>query len=178
MKNLVLALAIFSSTLPALASAQDADEKMFPTVTCSQFRERFTDALSGNKEAIALAWLFTGPKQEKFEVPGIQAAIGCTADGMFEGFGATLTETDDTNIKRYARFVAAAVRATDPGFDHSAALQFMHELGKQALREARDTERKTGRLSGDAEKQIGSYVTVQSFQNGLVRTGIELRYKD
>src|SRR5262245_29131728 len=46
-------------------------EKMAPTVSCSQFRERFTDALSGNREGIALVWLFTGPKQEKFEVPKI-----------------------------------------------------------------------------------------------------------
>ncbi len=122
-------------------------------------------------------WLFTGPKQEKFEVPHIQAAIGCTADGMFEGFGATLLETDNDNI-RFARFSAAAVRATDPGFDHSAATQFMTELTKEALRDARDTERKTGQLRGEAERQIGSYVIVQRFLNGLVRTGIELRYKD
>ena len=44
---------------------------MSPTVTCSQFRERFTDALTGNREGIALVWLFTGPKQEEFEVPGV-----------------------------------------------------------------------------------------------------------
>jgi hypothetical protein len=176
MKKLALALAIFA--LPAMASAEETDEKMSPTVTCSQFRERFTDALTGNREGIALVWLFTGPKQEKFEVPHIQAAIGCTADGMFEGFGATLLETDDGNVRRYARFSAAAVRATDPGFDHSEAMQFMTDLTKGAVRDARDTERKTGQLRGEAKKQIGSYVIVQRFLNGLARTGIELRYKD
>jgi hypothetical protein len=176
MKKVALALAIFA--LPIMASAEETDEKMSPTVTCGEFRERFTDALIGNREGIALVWLFTGPKQEKFEVPGIQAAIGCTADGMFEGFGATLTETDDGNMRRYARFSAAALRATEPGFGHSAALQFMTDLTKEALRDARDTERKTGQLRGDAEKQLGSYVIVQRFLNGPARTGIELRYKD
>jgi hypothetical protein len=153
-------------------------EKMVPTVSCSQFRERFTDVLTGNREGIALGWLFTGPKREKFEVPNIQAAIGCTADGMFEGFGATLLETDDGSVRRFARFSAAAARATDPALDHSAALQLMTDLSKDALRDARETERKTGQLRGEAEKQMGSYVIVQRFLNGLVRTGIELRYKD
>lgn len=97
---------------------------------------------------------------------------------MFEGFGATVMKTDDGNMRRYARFSAAAVRATDPGLDHGASLQFMTDLTEEALREARATERKIGQLRGEAKRQLGSYVIVQSFLNGLVRTGIELRYKN
>lgn len=178
MKKLLLAVAILSNILPAFAADESDPEKMPPTVSCSQFRERFTDALSGNSEGIWLSLLFTGPREEKFEVPDIQAAITCSPGGMFEGFGATLLEMDDTNIRRFARFTAAAVRATDAEFDHETALKLMAELSKQALRAADETRRKTGRLRGDAEKQLGSYIVVQSFKNGLVRTGIDLRYKD
>jgi hypothetical protein len=176
MKKLALAFAIFS--FPVMASAEETDQMMPPTVTCSQFRERFIDALTGNREGIALAWLFTGPKQEKFAVPGIQAAIGCDDNGMFEGFGATLMQTNDDDIRRHARFSVAALRATEPSFDHSAALQFMTALSKEALREARNTERKTGQLQGSAEKALGSYVIMEKFSIGLVHTNIELRYKD
>ena len=44
MKKIFLALIIISSTFPASENTPDADEKMSPTVKCSQFRERFTDA--------------------------------------------------------------------------------------------------------------------------------------
>jgi hypothetical protein len=175
MKKLAFALAIFA--LPAIASAEEADEKMPPTITCDQFRERFTDALIGNREGIALFELFTGPKKEKFDVSGIQAAIMCTAGGMFEGFGASLLETDDRSARRYARFSAAAVRATEPSFDHSDALRFFVDLARQALQDARNNERKSGWLRGAAENKLGSYVIDYSMSNDLVSTHIDLRYK-
>jgi hypothetical protein len=152
--------------------------KMAPTVSCSQFRQRFTDTLTGNREGIALYLLFTGPKQEKFDVPGIQAAIGCTPDRMFQGFGASLLETDDANIRRFGRFIAAAVRATEQRLDHEAALAFVLELSKHALQVAHEGERKAGILLGDAEGQLGPYVVTHSFNNGRIRTGIELRDKE
>ncbi len=176
MKELALTLAICA--LPVMSFAEEIDKKMSPTVTCSQFRDRFTEALSGNREGIVLADLFTGPKHENFDVSEIQAAIGCSSTGMFEGFGASLLETDDGKVRRYARFSAAALRAIEPSIDHSVSMQFMRSLTKDALHDARETERKTGQLRGTAERKLGSYVIDQRFSNGLVRTGIELRYKD
>lgn len=175
MKTLALALAIVA--LPAMSSAEETDEKLPPTITCNQFRERFTEALMGNREGIALSDLFTGPKKEKFEVSGIQAAITCTGGSMFQGFGASLLETDDRSVRRYARFSAAAVRATEPGFDHSAALGFFVDLARQALQDARNNERKSGWLRGSAEKNLGSYVIDYRMSNNLVSTNIDLRYK-
>lgn len=78
MKKFVVALAICTSS--TFAYAEEDFEKVTPTIKCDDFRERFTDALVGNREGIGLADLFTGPKKEKFEVPGIQAAIGCRRD--------------------------------------------------------------------------------------------------
>lgn len=175
MKTLAFAIALLA--VPVAASAEDADEKMSPTITCDQFRDRFTEALQGNREGIALADLFTGSKQEKFDVTGIQAAISCTADGMFEGFGASLLETDDRTAARYARFSAAAVRATEPSLDHSNGLKLFVDLARQALEDARNNERKSGWLRGDAEKKLGSYVIDYRMSNHLVSTHINLRYK-
>jgi hypothetical protein len=175
MKKLALALAIFA--LPAIGCAEEADEKLPPTITCDQFRERFADALLGNREGIAGFELFTGPKEEKFEVPGIQAAITCNAGGMFEGFGASLLETDDGSARRYALFSAAAVRATEPSFDHAGALKFFVDLAKEALQEARKNESKSGWLTGNAEENLGSYYMDYTMHNELVSTQIDLRYK-
>ncbi|GIQ76210.1 hypothetical protein [Bradyrhizobium sp. RD5-C2] len=175
MKNLVLAIAL---VVPTIAFAEDDDEKVPPTITCDQFRERFTDALIGNGEGVSLASLFTGAKRQKFDVPGIQAAIGCTADGMFEGFGASLLEADDGSVKRYTRFSGAAVRAIEPRFDHAEAIQVVVDLTRQALEDARNTERKSGWLQGSAEKKFGSYVVDYRMNNSLVSTHIDLRYKN
>ncbi|MGY3582055.1 hypothetical protein ACVIGB_001022 [Bradyrhizobium sp. USDA 4341] len=175
MKKLALAFALcfFSAT----AFADTPDEKMAPTVSCEQFRERFMDALLGNREGIALAGLFTGSKQEKLDVPGVQSAIGCDRSGMFEGFGAALVDLDDGSRKRLARISAAAVRAIDAGFDHSAAVQFIGDLHKETLQDARSNEKKSGWLRGEAEKQLGHYIAMHSVGNDLVRTSIELRDK-
>ncbi|WP_027567555.1 hypothetical protein [Bradyrhizobium sp. URHA0013] len=175
MKKFTLALAICA--FPTLLFAEEDFEKLAPTIKCDEFRERFTEALMGNRDGIWLSDLFTGPKREKFEVPGIQAAIGCNATGMFEGFGATLLETDEANVKRFARFAAAAVRATEPTFYHADSLKFFLDVAKEALADARENERKSGWLRGQAEKTLGSYVMEYSISNSLVRTGIELRYK-
>ncbi|WP_426611409.1 hypothetical protein [Bradyrhizobium sp. McL0616] len=175
MKKLALAFTVLA--LPAIAWAEEADEKLAPTISCDQFRERLRDALLGNREGIALVDLFTGPKKEKFEVSGIQAAITCSRVGMFEGFGASLLETDDGSARRYARFSAAAVRATEPSFDHAAALTFVVSLAKTALQEARRNERRSGWLTGNAEENLGSYVVDYTMHNALVSTQIDLRYK-
>ena len=175
MRKRALALAIYA--FPTLAFAEEGLEKLTPTAKCDEFRERFTEALMGNREGIWLSDLFTGPKKEKFGVPGIQAAIGCNAAGMFEGFGASLLETDEATIKRFTRFAAAAVRATEPSFYHVASLKFFLAVANEALADARENERKSGWLRGEAEKTLGSYVMEYSISNNLVRTGIELRYK-
>ncbi|RTL63883.1 MAG: hypothetical protein EKK42_27040 [Pseudonocardiaceae bacterium] len=176
MKTFALVFAICA--VPIIASAQETGEKMPPTVTCAQFRDRFRGALIGNNEGIDLASLFTGENQEKFEISGIQAAIGCTARGMFEGFGASLLETNDASVRRYARFTAASVRAIQPELDHSASIRLMTNLSTDALEDARQSKSHTGQMRGEAETSIGPYVVMQSFVNGLARTHIELRYKD
>jgi hypothetical protein len=175
MKKLALAFALCA--FPATTFADTADEKMTPTVSCAHFRQRFTDALIGNREGIALAGLFSGAKQEKLDVPGVQSAIGCDGNGMLEGFAATLVDLDDASRKRLVRLAAAAVRAIDAGFDHGAAIQFIGDLSDKTLQDAHSNEKKSGWLRGEAERQLGHYMAMHSITGEQVRTGIELRDK-
>jgi hypothetical protein len=172
MKKIALVFALCAFPVTAFADTQD--EKMKPTVTCAQFRQRFTDALLGDREGITLSALFTGTKQEKLDVPGIQSAIGCDGDGMLEGFGATLVDLDDGSRQRFVRICAAAVRAIDTGFDHSAAVQFIGDLSAETRQDAHSNEKKSGWLRGEAEKPLGHYVAMHTISNDLIRTSIEL----
>ena len=161
-----VSLAAWAGSASAEDSADDDAPTVYmtPTLSCAEFHKRFSEIDDAHDDLLpdlelepSKFSLSSGKLENVTNLRNVRAAIECDAEDKFRGLGASLLETGQADIARFAVLFQTVVMAISPELQSSEAARLQSRLVKESTDDSVKAEIRDGFRVGTADAELGHY---------------------